>query len=597
MPNDHHPHPPHPDLEALELLVDHGPLLRDRWRLPWEMSVEQAVLRLRIDARGLAMPKLVAIVGGASSGKSTLFDNLLDGHQASRVTARGHSTCGLILAVHEQHRTTFELLRADRILLPRLSHRAIELDENHAGSPEALSIVFHSIDSLKDVWLFDTPDMTSEAARIEGDVTLALLPWFDALILVADHERWFDRQTFSGLRARSVRLGQQRFVVFNQTREGLPDDDARTRLADQAERWSAHSFGLLEFRLGRGLCRFPSAAIDPVRDFLAGSNTDRTAALRRTIADAAEAALNQNTERSRRFVELTRSTDELRTRNLPATRDCLTALMTPAERRQLDVAWRILRVTGTREWLDAQAARLQSLFRRVPIMSEAIGAMGRERTPANEPSRSSVAQAHALAVLRRFGNDLRRATRSSRFWQEIADWTDLRPPELAIDSLSPADVAAIDRAAQDFDRGIAEWNARVEQECRGMAPHVKAGVGAGMLGLAVVLIAVPGPVTALTVLAAKGAIGAAWTQLLAAGGAAALFGKPIGRFVEVARERLLGSAEFDALSRLAENYRAILDRGLRRLAADSLTTAEALVLPTDAPLAAALERLCEAGDR
>lgn len=596
MPNDRLRQFPLPELEAVELLADHGPLLRDRWRLPWDPPAEQAVLRRRMDGRGLATPRLVAIVGGASSGKSTLFDNLLDGHQASRVTARGHSTCGLILATHEKHRATFESLRADRLLFPRLAHRMIELDDNHAGSPETLSIVFHTIDSLADTWLLDTPDMTSEAARLEGDVTLALLPWFDALILVADHERWFDRQTFSGLRARSVRLGQQRFVVFNQTRESLLDDGARARLVEQADRWSARDFALLEFRFGRGLCRFPPAALDAVRDFLAAPNADRTAALRRAIGEAAQATLNQNLERTRRFEELSRSTDELLARSLPSARDCLTALMTPAERRQLDLAWRILRVTGTREWLDAQAARLQSLFRRVPIMSEAIGAIGREATPAAEPPRASVAQAHALAVFRRFGNDLRRAARSSRFWQEITDWTDLRPPESVIDALPPADAAAIDRAALDFDRGIAEWNARVDRECHGMAPHVKAGVGVGILGLAVVLIAVPGPVTALTALAAKGAIGAAWTQLLTAGGAAALFGKPIGRFVEVARERLLGTTEFEALSRLAENYRAILDQGLRRLAGDSLAVAEALVLPADAPIAAALERLCDEGD-
>ena len=44
---------------------------------------------------------VVALAGNPNTGKSTVFNNLLDGHLASRITARGHATKGPILAVHE----------------------------------------------------------------------------------------------------------------------------------------------------------------------------------------------------------------------------------------------------------------------------------------------------------------------------------------------------------------------------------------------------------------------------------------------------------------------------------------------------------------
>ena len=49
--------------------------------------------------------------------------------------------------------------------------------------------------------------------------------------MVVDHERWFDRQTVSELRAASVRLAQDRLVLFNRTREGAlaREDEAALR--------------------------------------------------------------------------------------------------------------------------------------------------------------------------------------------------------------------------------------------------------------------------------------------------------------------------------------------------------------------------------
>src|SRR5512140_1957814 len=93
---------------ALNCLAMRGASLRDALRYDWPRQADEAVAALRWCApppgaagQGTGQLSLVGIVGGASSGKSTVFNNLLGGRLASRVTARGHATLGPIAAVHE----------------------------------------------------------------------------------------------------------------------------------------------------------------------------------------------------------------------------------------------------------------------------------------------------------------------------------------------------------------------------------------------------------------------------------------------------------------------------------------------------------------
>lgn len=580
-------------IKAVEVLAVRGDRIRDSWRLPWPRHVDSAVQRLRLNHSGARVPAIAAIVGGASSGKSTIFNNLLEGRSTSHITAKGHSTRGLILAVHTDWQENAQSQLAERRLFSNGKHHQIELDANQCGEPDVVCVVEHRFDHLRDVWLVDTPDFTSAAAEQEGQVTLSQLAWFDALIVVLDEERWFDRQMISRLREHSTACGQQRFVVFNRTQPEL-SPEALVLVKQQAERLDAVGHLILEQRAGRGLCRFPPASLQTLVEFVQGISVDRSARLLQMTAEAAREVANQNDERRHRLAELERSLQLAVERQIPARHDCMMSLMTPDERRQLEVVWRVLRASGVGEWVGTKARRIGEFVRSIPMLG--VGAKSAESSldaMKNTPTRNELAKSFATATLQRMVADCRRAAGTSRFWDEIHSWTGLKPTPAEM-VLSQPDADAIADVALRFDRALTEWSKKVEAECSELSTNVKAGASVAVIGLALVLIAVPGPVTALTAVAAHGAIAAAIGKLAAATGAAALFGRHLGRFGEVIRERLLGSSQLGAVQEAAESMRSLIASMGRTQAEISLRDANALVVPDDSVEWLAIEALRDA---
>ncbi|MHC4697611.1 MAG: hypothetical protein ACYTFA_12805, partial [Planctomycetota bacterium] len=566
-------------LNAVNVVAQEGGRLRDDWHFDWPRAVQQAIYRLRLSLHPESLPVFVAVVGGASSGKSTVFNNLLDGHLASRITARGHATLGPILAAHEHHRTLIESLLADDVLMPGFRRESIELDANVCGRTDALSILFHTVDTLRDALLFDTPDFTSEAAWKEGDITLSLLPWFDRLVVVIDHERWFDRQSISKIRAESARLGQRRLALFNRSREDALAEDDEKALRQQADRLAAETMVVLEFRRGRGFCLFPPGTLSKTQGFLGDSQHDRAGALFEVIAEAANRTLNQNEERTARLKELRGLLQVAIQRIVPSTWDCMASLMTPPERKQLEVVSRMLRVQQTRSWLEDQTRRLRSALKRVPV----VGAMVAEspRAARNEAAattdRTAIAQSYYEAECRRQTHDVELAVRSSAFWNEVGRWTGLEPRERRF-AWTPSMREKVSRVSAEFEDALTRWTAKVEAECQGVSAHIHGAVGAGAIALAVILIAVPGPVAALTLVSAKGAIAGALAELGAATGAGAVLGRHMGRLATAIHEKLLGSPEFDAVKTATASFRELLDSAARRQVNEALAEASALVM-------------------
>jgi hypothetical protein len=580
-----------PTPDALRTIARSASRLRTALRFEWPPATHHAVLRILLDERAPNLPQLVGIVGGASSGKSTLFNNLLEGHEVSRVTVRGHITLGPILACHERNRSGVEQLLAEGALLPGFEPIRAELDDRLTGEPERLAVVYHSVDPLADVLLLDLPDFTSESARTEGDITLALLPWLDRLLMVVDHERWFDRQSFTTLRAESVRFGQQRWVLFNRTREGELSDDDRRRLRQQSERLDATGATILEFRRGRGFRRFPPGTLDEPVEFLARSGPRRQPQLLDHVARCANDLLNQNQQRRAARDKLQDALRAVVDRTLPSRAECMAALMTAEERRQLEVLWRALRVDQTRVWLAGGTRRLYGLLRQVPLLGTVLPrAKAQEAAPPPQADRVTIGTSYVHAMHRRQSVEVGRVAAASVFWDEIRRWTGLAPPQLET-STEQADRAELESALRAFDAAVSRWNAKVESECHGLGPHLRGAAGLGALGLLIVLFAAPGPVTALTLVAAKGAVGAALGQLVAASGAGAVFGKHLHRFVTAAQEKLIGSPEFNAVQDSADAVRAVIETRARRLADTAVSHAAALVLPGADPLHSALDHL------
>jgi hypothetical protein len=591
------------DVSPWETLLRRSEQIRGRYHFPWPVEIENCAGRLlaeetaRFAGGNGRFPYLVALVGGASAGKSTVFNNLVGGHLTSGVTAEAHATRGMILAAHTQTREPFQRLLESGVLPSGEGVETTGLDEATAGTPDRLTIVWHEMEALRDVWLVDTPDFTSEAARLEGDVTLHWLPWFDRLLLVVDSERWFDRQSIGALREASVRWGQSRFVLFNRTREDALGDADRKLLQKQAERLEAAGATVLEFRRGRGLVRFPPGVLTELEGFLIDRAADRRLFLVRAVGDAAGHVVNLNEERVERLAQLREGLGALSERVRPAVWECMTAVMTPEEREQLDVVSRVLRVQAAQRWLSTQWRRVRDSLRPSLLLGEATesGSSSLDR-PAPEHRRLILAERFQETALTRTAYEVTRILRTSRFWNEVREWSSREPSAVSFVRTEGSRERLRDLTFA-FDEAMKEWNRRVEAECSGIAPHLKGAATVGLVGMLIVLIAVPGPITALSLAAAKGALAGAFTELATAAGAGALFGKQLGRLIDVAREKLIGCAEYEKVKSVGEALGTEIGVEIDRMIAVSLEEAGALTLARDDTLFAALGAAARMADK
>lgn len=608
-----------PELSAaLDCLTVQGGALRERYRYEWPRQAQEAVSVLiyqwndrqasggphrgpcggaetEREGRGLS---LVAVVGGASSGKSTIFNNLLGGRLASRVTARGHATLGPIAAVHESRREQIEQARAAGLFWPTFAARVGSLDDNTPGAPDALHLVYHPVDALRDLVLFDMPDLTSEPARTEGDIAHGTLPWFDRLMVVVDHERWFDRQTIALLHDESAQYGQERFAIFNRDQEGDLDEEQLARLLRQAKRLGAAEHLVLEFRQGRGCVTFPPATFDRLVKRLAQAPPNRCTALTRYLGRLSRKIINNNAERRARLTKLREALDRAVSREIPSAADCLTTLLTKDESRHLDIISRTLRLAETRQWFSRQVGRARDGLRRhVPFLGLMPGRAAEPdlNPPATGADRPTIGwedyRGRSLRILGRVDA----AASDSDFWLEVRRWTSAEPPPAPRELLdqrreSVRNVVAV------MDEAIRDWTAKVDSECHGVSPRLVGAVGAGTLAAVILLAAVAGPITALTwpLIAAK--LGGALGTLAASVGAGVVAGPSAGRLLAVIRERLIGGPEFASVKQAMEAYRELIIATGQDAAEAAYAAAQTLVIDESGELAKSLNILCDAAE-
>lgn len=583
-------------IAALDVAIEQGEELVNRWHFDWPSLTAHAAARLRLHLTCPGLPSICAIVGGASSGKSTVFNNLLGWHQASRVTAKGHATVGPVLAVHESLRDKIDPLLHSGQLFPRYRSVPTELEGDTCGEPDAIALVYHTVEDLRGIILLDTPDFSSDASMQEGDIALSLFPWFDRLVVVVDHERWFDRQSIADLRAASVRFDQQRMVLFNRTQEGQLESADRAALIGQAQRIDAGGHLVLEYRRGRGFRRFAPGTLEPVHDFLEGAAPDRSATLRAYLGDEAERILAQNEEREVRFEELRQSLTSLVEGAMPCDRDCMIALMSDSERLSLEPVSRILRLEETKRWLTDQTRRIHQALGRVPLLGAALGVPRRAETaPNRSDDRIELAIAYVESMRSAHCDKIDQALRRSRFWHEVSAWTGCEPVRCTFEWDDPLRAASRE-AAGDYQQALEKWVEKVSTECEGVNTHVRGALGVGAISLFVLLAAVPGPMTALTLISAKGALAGGLSQLLAATGLGALFGKQLAGFSAIVQERLLPSRQFQDLQNAAGALRNLIEADTNKSVQRVLNEARAMIIPQDNPLRRALKTLRDASE-
>lgn len=579
---------------ALDILSAHSDRLRDPYGLPWNQQAAQVIHALRFTcAAGKAAPPIIGVVGGASSGKSTVFNNLLGGRRASLVTIKSHATRGLILSAHRDHQPQLDMwLYHERILLPTLAAQPAGRQTDLQGEPLMTTVLYHEEPGLHDVILVDTPDFTSNAAEREGDITLSMLPWFDRLLIVVDHERWFDRQVVDDLKAAADRLGQRRMVVFNRTQQGTLGQVDRERLDEQARHLAADRVCILDYHPGRGFRRFDPATLDGLLAFLRDPPSDRLMSLRRDAAAHATALLAENQSRSDAFDRLRRVLNRSADQLAPVGWwECVTALMSPEERDRLDSFSRLLGFSQARDWLDRQRRRLETTMARVPWLRSASGSGAANATLPPEPfSRERSGLDFFESQCERQRRRLNENAAAAEFWDQVRRSTG-RGPALLDDAFTQTFRNRARQAVGALGDALAAWDAKVRRECQGTSPQVVGSLSMMLIGVAAILVAVPGPVAALTPVIAAGAIKAGLVKIGAAGLFGALGGRSVARLVEIVREQLLASPEFNAVHTSAEELRRLVEEHGRAAAGELERAARQLTLAAGEPLLEALQTI------
>jgi 50S ribosome-binding GTPase len=327
----------------LERLADDGALRAlSEMDLGWVPADRQAAAALRFKRTGEKVPTFVGLVGGASSGKSTLFNSLIE-REVSRISAHAHETLGPIAAVHvDWMRPVVSWIR-DRLVFCGLASVSVNGSGPVTGEPETVTLTEHVLADRANVVFVDLPDVTTKRSTDEGSVTRMMLPWFDGLVIVVDEERWFDATVFDDTMSVARGFGPLISAVFNQTeRAGVLSVEDRGRLTRQAESLRASDSCVSPFAPGAGYRPVDNATRDRVLKWTERiDGGDRTGALSAHLQRRCADVLRENVDRSQHFNEL-RSAVEGELASLTMDTSLSADLLTGEERLMLGAGHRFV---------------------------------------------------------------------------------------------------------------------------------------------------------------------------------------------------------------------------------------------------------------
>ena len=179
-------------IDAIQILVLSAQSLRDSALRSnhVEPLLNLAHLGVLRDQLGEHRPAFVGFIGCTGSGKSTLFNSLI-GLDISSTGWRAHNTCGPVCCFEKPFLTFLEEIekRFGPLLLPSLNRKTHHTDQplNLVGSPETVHFVLADIPGQKPIFI-DLPDINTTLSGEEGLSALAIQPWLDAVIFMADDE-------------------------------------------------------------------------------------------------------------------------------------------------------------------------------------------------------------------------------------------------------------------------------------------------------------------------------------------------------------------------------------------------------------------------
>jgi hypothetical protein len=329
-----------------------------RLGLAWGERERQACLAARFARAHPQAPALAGLVGGASSGKSSLFNTLL-AEERSRVSAHAHETRGPIAALPRAHAARVRAwIEAGELLGGLALEEAGGAGDPSAGAPDRVAIAEHALPELAGVALLDLPDVTSQRALEEGSLAWRLLPWLDLVLVTVDEERWYDAEVFRASAAASRELGARCFVVFNRTEAGEPLTPAeRAQLLEHARRQGAEDACVADYQPGRGYRPLAPALRERALGWLASAPARaRRERIEEWLRRRCGELVRENVERGEQLEDLARAVR----RELGALEreTSLSAdLLTPEERRQLGLGRQLLPLYDLVSWVRGALSR------------------------------------------------------------------------------------------------------------------------------------------------------------------------------------------------------------------------------------------------
>lgn len=276
-----------------------------------------AALRFLIHADA-DRPLLVGLVGGASCGKSTVFNSLV-GRRLSRVHYQPHSSLGPIVSVHQRHRWRLLPESPPRRFLPQFAAAEVRDRAPAAtGAVDTVVVSCHQENPWGHLAIVDLPDITSESARREGWLVRRILPWLDVVVWLVDPNDYLFEDLYIDLIEQAAALGQRAIVVVNDIHGQVVS--ANTVLQERIGRFRGDAWFLLPPLQCSPSEPYPLFRSEPgflkLRDFLLAHRTRRPLApLAARLRHDAEAIVHANAEWVRLARELSTGLTRLVARN------------------------------------------------------------------------------------------------------------------------------------------------------------------------------------------------------------------------------------------------------------------------------------------